>query len=123
MVTVVAKPQQRGLNNNGSGGSTTTVALNNNGEGSTTMAVAPRQWRQPDNNGGLSTTMAAAPRQRQQLHDNGGGSLRRRLHTDWMVVCLKLDGCCLYCALSDSLIVYRLVAARIRSRLKIGLST
>ena len=67
MVTVVAKPQQRGLNDNG-GSSTTPVA-------------AQQQRRRLNNNGGGSTTMMAAPRQ------------RRRLHTDWMAVCLKLDGC------------------------------
>ena len=52
-------------------------------------------------------TMVAAQRQQRWFNDNGGGSLRRRLHTDRMVVCLKLDGCCLYCALSNSVIVYR----------------
>ncbi len=70
--------------------------LNKDGGGSTMMVAAPRQRRQPDNNGSLSTTMAAAPRRRRRLHNDGGGSWRRRLHTDWMVVCLKLDGCCLW---------------------------
>jgi hypothetical protein len=45
MVTVVAKPQQQGLNNNGSGSMTMAAAqqqcqwLYNNGSGSTTMAA------------------------------------------------------------------------------------
>jgi len=93
---MVAKPQWWGLNDNG-GGSTMTAA------------AQQRWWRLHDNSGGqptidgLSTTMAAAPQQRWHLYDDGGGSRLRQLHTDWMVVCLKLDGCCLYCALSAQL--------------------
>ena len=90
--TMVAAPQQRWrLHDNNSGSMATVMAkpqrrgLNDNGNSSTTTVAAPRQWRQPDNN----------------------DSLWRQLHTDRMVVCLKLDGCCLYCALSNSVIVYR----------------
>jgi len=47
-VAVVAKPQRQGLNDNGSG--------------STTSASAPQQWRRPHDNGdGGSTMTAAAP--------------------------------------------------------------
>ncbi len=93
MVTVVAKPQRQGLNNGAAG--------------FTTTAAAQQQWQLFHDNDGGSTMMAVAQRQRRRLHDNGGGSLRRWLHTDWMVVRLKLDDCCLYCALSNSVIVYR----------------
>jgi invasion protein IalB len=71
--------------------------LHDNGGGSTRMAAARQQF------GGSSTSIAAAPRRWQRLHDDGGGSRWRQLHTDWMVVCLKQDGCCFYCALSEQL--------------------